>query len=69
MCIAVSGRLIEKWENSGKVEIRGNVIDVALGIVDADVGDYVLVHAGCAIAKVTSAENDELDALLREIGQ
>ena len=56
MCIAVSGRLIEKWENSGKVEIRGNVIDVALGIVDADVGDYVLVHAGCAIAKVTSAE-------------
>ncbi len=69
MCIAVSGRLIEKREDSGKVEIRGNVIDVALGIVDADVGDYVLVHAGCAIAKVTSAENDELDALLREIGQ
>jgi hydrogenase expression/formation protein HypC len=59
MCVAVSGLLIQKQGNTGKVDIRGNVIAVELGIVDAQVGEYVLVHAGCAIAKVTRAESDE----------
>ena len=69
MCVAVSGVLIDKQGSMGKVDIRGNVIAVELSIVDAEVGEHVLVHAGCAIAKVTREESDELDALLREIGQ
>lgn len=69
MCVAVSGVLVEKLGSMGKVDIRGNVIAVALGIVDAEVGEHVLVHAGCAIAKVTREESEELDTLLREIGQ
>ena len=69
MCVAVSGLLIEKQGSMGKVDVRGNVISVELGIVDAKVGDYVLVHAGCAIATITAHENGELDGLLREIGQ
>jgi len=69
MCVAVSGKLIEKDENNGRVNIRGNVITVELGIVDAEVDDYVLVHAGCAIAKVSQSDSEELDELLREIGQ
>jgi hydrogenase expression/formation protein HypC len=69
MCVAVSGLLIEKQGSTGKVDVRGNVISVELGIVDAKVGDYVLVHAGCAIATITAQENGELDGLLREIGQ
>jgi hydrogenase expression/formation protein HypC len=67
MCVAVSGLLIEKMDNTGRVNIRGNVIAVELGIVDAEVGEYVLVHAGCAIAKMTRAESDELDTLLDEV--
>jgi len=69
MCVAVSGKLIEKNGNNGRVSIRGNIIAVELGIVDAEVGDYVLVHAGCAITKVSQSDSDELDELLREIGQ
>lgn len=69
MCVAVSGLLIDKQGTVGRVNIRGNVIAVELGIVDAQVGEYVLVHAGCAIAKVSRTESDELDSLLREIGQ
>ncbi len=69
MCVAVSGLLIQKQGSTGKVNIRGNVIAVELGIVDAQVGEYVLVHAGCAIAKVTGEQSDELDRLLKEIGQ
>lgn len=69
MCVAVSGKLIEKNGNNGRVSIRGNIIAVEMGIVDAEVGDYVLVHAGCAITKVSQSDSDELDELLREIGQ
>ena len=69
MCIAVPGKLIEMDGSRGKADIKGNVIPVELGIVQAKIGDYVLVHAGCAIAKVTREESEELDTLLREIGQ
>lgn len=69
MCVAVSGLLIEKQGSAGKVDVRGNVISVELGIVDAEVGEYVLVHAGCAIAKMSPEESGELDSLLSEIGQ
>ena len=69
MCVAVSGLLIEKQGGAGRVNIRGNILAVELGIVDAQVGDYVLVHAGIAIAKVSRAESDELESLLREVGQ
>jgi hydrogenase expression/formation protein HypC len=68
MCVAVSGKLIEKDGVRGKVNVRGNVIAVELGIVDAEVGDYVLVHAGCAITRMSRAQSDELDALLEETG-
>ena len=67
MCIAVTGQVIEKDGNRGKVNVRGNTIAVELGIVNADIGDYVLVHAGCAIAIVSQAENDELDGFYREM--
>lgn len=66
MCVAVSGQLIEKDGYRGKVNVRGNTVSVELGIVDAEIGDYVLVHAGCAIARVSHDESDELNALLQE---
>lgn len=64
MCIAVSGELIEKTDSRGKVNIKGNIIPVELGIVQAIVGDYLLVHAGCAISVLSKDENDELKELL-----
>lgn len=67
MCVAVTGKLIRREGDAGKVDVRGNIISVELGIVDAVVGDYVLVHAGCAIAKVSKDENDMLNSLLKEI--
>jgi len=64
MCVAVSGELIEKNNTSGMVNVRGNIIPVELGIVNAEVGDFVLVHAGCAISVLSKDENDELSELM-----
>jgi len=68
MCIAVPGKLIEIDGRRGQVDVRGNRLTVELGLVDAKPGDYVLVHAGCAISVVTKEDNDELTELLELIG-
>lgn len=67
MCVAVPGKLIEITGETGRVSIRGNVLPVALGIVKAQVGDYVLVHAGCAISAISQNEAEELEELFRMV--
>ncbi len=63
MCIAVPGKLIEMDGGRGKVDIRGNVLPVELGIVQAKIGDYLLIHAGCALSVIRQSEAEEIDAL------
>ena len=63
MCLAVPGKILgtEEREQSrlGRVEFGGIMREVCLDLVpEAEVGDYVIVHAGFAIQTV-----DELDAL------
>ncbi len=65
MCIATPGKLISMENGRGKVDIRGNIIPVELGIVDARIGDYILVHAGCAISVISQSEAEELNELFQ----
>jgi hydrogenase expression/formation protein HypC len=58
---------VEKDGNKGKVDVRGNILRAELSLVDAQVGDYVLMHAGCAISLVTKSEVEELDELFSEM--
>jgi hydrogenase expression/formation protein HypC len=50
MCLAIPAKIIEKKNNTAKVDFGDKVqreIDITL--VRVKVGDYVLVHAGFAI--------------------
>ena len=38
-------------------------------LADIDPGDYVLVHAGFALAKITDAEGQETEKLLSELAE
>ena len=67
MCIAVPGKLISTDGQYGQVDVRGNMLSVAVGLVPCKPGDYLLVHAGCAIAVVSMDEAAELDDLLMQI--
>ena len=50
MCLAIPAKVIEVRGKVGKVDFGGGVErDVNLMLVSAKVGDYVIVHAGCAI--------------------
>lgn len=64
MCIAVPGELIEQEGTRGKVSVNGNILPVELGVVNAKVGDFLLVHAGIAISILCKEEKEELEDLL-----
>ena len=66
MCLAVPMKVVKREGDKGVAELEGVTREVALHFVDAQVGDYILVHAGFAIQKVDeeseeAAEDDEVE--------
>ena len=53
MCLAIPTKVLEVNGNIAKVDFgQGVAREVNVMLVDAKVGDYVLVHAGYAIEKL-----------------
>jgi len=67
MCIAVPGKVIALEENHAKVDFNGNTVNVNTGLVEPKVGQYVLVHAGCAIEVMEQDKAQELIDLFAEL--
>ena len=72
MCLGVPGKIIEVYEANnlkmGKVDFGGVVREACLAYVpDAQVGEYVVIHVGFAISKVSEEEAQATLDLLREI--
>jgi len=69
MCLAVPMQLTERDAGLGVVEIDGIRREVSLMLLDdARVGEYLLIHAGYAIARVDEVEAKETLELLRQLG-
>jgi hydrogenase expression/formation protein HypC len=67
MCLAIPMVLIEKNEFGGVAEIDGVRREISVMYVpEAEVGDYVLVHAGFAIGQIDEAEAAKTLELLRD---
>jgi len=73
MCLAVPGKIISIEENSlgvnmGKVSFGGIVKEICLAFTpEAQVGDYVIVHAGFAISRLDEEEAHETLEALAEL--
>ncbi|MBS7653806.1 MAG: HypC/HybG/HupF family hydrogenase formation chaperone [Candidatus Bathyarchaeia archaeon] len=68
MCLAVPAKILEINGDLAKVDFGGGVMrEVNIMLVDARVGDYVLVHAGYAIQVLDEKEAEETLMLWREI--
>ena len=73
MCLAVPGKLLEAQEigdnRLGVVELEGTRRQVFLNFVpEAQVGEYILVHAGFAINRLNEEEARQTRELLEQIG-
>ena len=73
MCLAVPGKILtitgdDPLLRSGEVNFGGIAKRISLSCVpEADVGDYVLVHAGFALNVVDEEEAEEVFELLRQM--
>jgi len=73
MCLGIPGRIIETQDSGlmrmAKVDFGGVIREVSLAYVpEADIDDYVIVHAGFAISQIDEAEAQETLDLLVESG-
>lgn len=68
MCLAVPVQVVKREGDWGEVESGGSRLRVALHFVpEAGPGDWVLLHAGVAIAVLDEEEARESLALLEEL--
>jgi hydrogenase expression/formation protein HypC len=68
MCLAIPAQVMSVQGEKAQVDFGEGVLrDVNITLVDAKVGEYVLVHAGYAIQKMDEAEAKETLALWNEI--
>lgn len=64
MCVASPGKVVELNENTALVDFSGNKVRAYRGPVKVEVGDYVLVHAGCIIQTLKPSEAIEMVELM-----
>ena len=68
MCLAIPMRLVEIAGTAGVAEVDGVSRQVRLDLLpEVSLGDYVLIHAGLAIARVDPDYAQETLALLRSL--
>ncbi|NPV42265.1 MAG: HypC/HybG/HupF family hydrogenase formation chaperone [Anaerolineae bacterium] len=80
MCLGIPGKIIEIFNHEstrmGKVDFNGVELEVCLEAVpEAQLGNYVIVHAGFAISTLSESEAKEtldilnqLDSFQQELG-
>lgn len=68
MCVAVPAEVIEiKEGNIGLVDYGDLRQEVRLDLVDVKVGEYVLVHVGFAIQRLSREEGLETRDIFRQV--
>jgi hydrogenase expression/formation protein HypC len=74
MCLAIPGKIVsiagEDFARGARVNFGGILTEVSLAYVpEAEVGDYVIVHAGFAISVLDEAEAVRTCECWKEIGE
>lgn len=67
MCVAAPGKIIEISGNDAIIEYSSNKTHANIGVVDAKVGDWVLVHAGLVIQVLPENEAEYMKNLFDEL--
>ncbi len=67
MCLSIPAQIISIDGNNAKVSIGGSIVTANLQLVDdVVVGEYILVHSGFALQKISEEEAAETLKLFKE---
>lgn len=68
MCVGLAAKVVKVKGNIALVDASGARRQVSAELIEnLDPGDYVMVHAGTAIAKISSDDIEETTELLEEL--
>ncbi len=68
MCVGLSAKIVKIQEGTALVDASGAKREVSVALLnDLEPGDYVMVHAGIAIAKITEDDEPETENVLEEL--
>lgn len=66
MCLAIPGKIIKINNQLATVDFKGVQKEVNISLVDAKIGEYVMVHAGFAIEKMDDDYVAEMEGYLKK---
>ncbi len=68
MCVGLSARVVRIEEGTALIDASGAQREISAGVLDDLVpGDFVMVHAGVAIAKITEDDAAEADEVMEDL--
>lgn len=68
MCVGLAAKVVGIKDGMAVVDASGAKREVSAELIDElEPGDYVMVHAGLAIAKITSDDTEETDGLMEDL--
>jgi hydrogenase assembly chaperone HypC/HupF len=68
MCLAIPGKIISINNNWAEVEVMGVLTMVNIQLIEKpQIQDCILIHAGCAIQRISTVESLYLQSVLAEL--
>ncbi len=68
MCVGLAARVVNVKDGTAVIDAGGAKRDVSAELLeDLEPGDYVMVHAGVAIAKITADDETESSGVMAGI--
>jgi hydrogenase expression/formation protein HypC len=68
MCVGLSAKVVRIQDGTAMIDASGARREVSVQLLDdVEPGDYVMVHAGIAIAKITDEDEHETDELMEAL--
>ena len=67
MCVGLSAKVVKINNGTAVIAADGAKREISAQLLeDLEPGDYVMVHAGVAIAKITDEDDNETEELMEE---
>ena len=68
MCVGLPGRIVTMKDGIAVIDASGAKREISTELIEnLEPGDYVMVHAGIAIAKIQEEDEEETEDLLEEL--
>ncbi|MBN1924392.1 MAG: HypC/HybG/HupF family hydrogenase formation chaperone [Prolixibacteraceae bacterium] len=70
MCLSIPAKVISVEGNMAKASVGGTIVKAGLHLVeDVKEGDYILIHTGYALEKISEEEALETLRLVKELDE